>query len=183
MSGDLRPDEALMEEVRAGNRAAFQVLYDRHHRSVFGFLLRSLGERRAAEDLLQETFLRVFAHREEYRSTASFRGWLFTIARNLLIDQLRRKSGSPDVESRENLEAVADPGATPLQQAEAWELDERLQEAVLRLTPSQRDVLLLSRFTGLSAAEIAEVTGSSPEAVRVTLHRALLRLRALLGML
>jgi RNA polymerase sigma-70 factor (ECF subfamily) len=177
-----RPDEALMEEVRAGNLAAFQALYDRHRRPVFSFLLRSLTDRRAAEDLLQETFLRVFAHREEYRPTAAFKAWLFTIARNLLIDHLRRRSGSRDLEGAESLEAVADPGATPLQRAEARELGERLQEAVLRLPPSQRDVLLLSRFAGLSHAEIAQVTGSSPEAVRVTLHRALDRLRTLLGL-
>lgn len=181
MADFARSDEALMAEVSAGNLPAFQALYGRHHRSVFGFLLRSLGERPAAEDLLQETFLRVFAHREEYRPTAAFKAWLLTIARNLLIDHLRQRSRSRDLESVENLEAVADPGATPLQQAEARQLGERLQEAVLRLAPSQREVLLLSRFASLSYAEIADVTGSSPEAVRVTLHRTLLRLRSLLG--
>lgn len=183
MASHPRPDEALMEEVRAGNLAAFEALYDRHHRRVFTFLLRSLGERRAAEDLLQETFLRVFAHREEYRPTAAFKAWLFTIARNLLVDQLRQRSGSRDLESVENLEAVADPGATPLQQAEARELGERLQAAVLRLPPSQREVLLLSRFVGLSDAEIADIIGGPPGAVRVTLHRALRRVRTLLGAL
>jgi RNA polymerase sigma-70 factor (ECF subfamily) len=181
MADFTRSDEALMEEVRSGNLAAFQALYDRHYRSVFGFLLRSVGERPAAEDLLQETFLRVFAHREEYRPTAAFKSWLLTIARNLLIDHLRQRSRSRDLESVENLEAMADPGVTPLQQAEGRELEERLQEAVLRLAPSQREVLLLSRFAGLSYAEIADVTGSSPEAVRVTLHRALRRILASLG--
>lgn len=125
MADVTRPDETLMEEVRAGNLAAFQVLYDRHHRSVFGFLLRSLGERRAAEDLLQETFLRVFTHRETYRPAATFKTWLFTIARNLLVDHLRQRSRSPDLESLENLEPLLDAAATPLQQAEARELGER----------------------------------------------------------
>ena len=183
MADFTRSDEALMEEVRSGNLAAFQALYDRHHRSVFGFLLRSLGERPAAEDLLQETFLRVFAHREEYRPTAAFKAWLFTIARNLLIDHLRQWSRSPDLESLENLEPLLDAAATPLQQAEARELGERLQAAVLRLPPSQREVLLLSRFVGLSDAEIADITGGSPGTVRVTLHRALRRVRTLLGAL
>lgn len=181
MSGVPPSDEALMEEVRAGSLAAFQALYDRHRRGVFNFLLRSLGDRRIAEDLLQETFLRVFAHREEYRPTAALRTWLFTIARNLLIDQLRQQSRRPELEDEATLEAAVDPGATPLQQAEAAELGERLQAAVLRLSPSQREVLLLGRFAGLSHEEIARVTGASPEAVRVTLHRALSRLRDLLG--
>lgn len=181
MSDLTRSDEALMEEVRAGSIAAFQVLYDRHSRNVFNLLLRSLGDRRAAEDLLQETFLRVFAHRDEYHPTAQFRTWLFTIARNLLIDQLRRQSGRPEVDSDEALQVVADPDATPLQRAEAQELGDRLQVAVLKLPPSQREVLLLSRFADLNAEEIARVTGISPGAVRVTLHRALRRLQELLG--
>jgi len=183
MSDSQLPDEALMEAVRAGRLAAFQTLYDRHHRGVFSFLLRSLGDRQAAEDLLQETFLRVFGHREDYRPTAAFRTWLFTIARNLLIDHLRQRSGSPGLESLENLEPLLDAAATPLQQAEARELGERLQAAVLRLPPSQREVLLLSRFVGLSDAEIADMIGGSPGTVRVTLHRALRRVRTLLGAL
>ncbi|MBI4607691.1 MAG: sigma-70 family RNA polymerase sigma factor [Candidatus Rokubacteria bacterium] len=170
-----------MEELKAGRLSAFRALYERHYRAVFTFLLRSLGNRSTAEDLLQETFLRVFAHREDYRPTAAFRTWLFTIARNLLIDQLRQRRGSPELESGEILETVAAPGATPLQEAEAQELGDYLQAAVLRLPPSQREVLLLSRFAGLSHEEIAHVTGASPEAVRVALHRALCRLRDLLG--
>lgn len=172
-----------MAEVRAGSPAAFQVLYDRHSGTVFNFLLRSLGDRRIAEDFLQETFLRVFAHREDYRPTAAFRTWLFTIARNLVVDQFRQRTTSPELETGEALEPVPDPGATPLQQAEARELGERLQAAVLRLSPSQREVLLLSRFASLTHDEIAQVTGTSPEAVRVSLHRALRRLRDFLGTL
>jgi len=181
MSDVTSSDEALMQAVAAGNLAAFQALYDRHHRGVFGFLLRSLGDRRLAEDLLQETFLRVFAHRHAYRPTATLRTWLFTIVRNLLIDQFRQRSKNPEIESGEILETVADAGATPLQEAEASEVAERLQAAVLSLRPSQREVLLLHRFAGLRPEEIAEVTGASPAGVRVTLHRALRQLRDFLG--
>ncbi|MFQ5899496.1 MAG: RNA polymerase sigma factor [Candidatus Methylomirabilia bacterium] len=172
-------DERLMEEVSAGRLAAFQLLYDRHHRAVFHFLLRFFGDRQTAEDLLQETFLRMFAHREEYRARAAFKAWLFTIARNLVFDQLRRRRPSP--ERAEALESLADPGPTPLEQAEAQELREQLQGAVLKLPPTEREVLLLSRFAGLSHEEIGEVTGASLGTVRVALHRALRRLRGLLG--
>ena len=181
MSRDPLPDQALMEAVRAGDLTAFQVLYERHHRAVFTFLLRSLGDRRTAEDLLQDTFLRVFARREAYRPTAAFRTWLFTIARNLLIDRFRKGRGSPDVNDTEALRTVPEPDASPLERAEAQELAERLEVAVRQLPPSQRDVVLLSRFAGLDQDEVAQVTGASPQAVRVTLHRALRRLRELLG--
>lgn len=87
MARDPRSDHALMEAVQAGSTEAFQVFYDRHHQAAFTFLLRALGDRRTAEDLLQETFLRAFARRAEYRPAAAFRTWLFTIARNLITDE------------------------------------------------------------------------------------------------
>lgn len=170
-----------MDAVGACDFRAFQVLYDRHHRAVFTFLLRSVGDRRTAEDLLQEAFLRVFARRGGYRPTAAFRTWLLTIARNVLIDRFRKARGRPDVSDAEALATVPAPDASPLERAEAQKLAERLEAAVRQLPPFQRDVLLLSRFAGLSHEEVARVTGGSPATVRVTLHRALRRLRELLG--
>ncbi len=174
-------DESLMEEVRRGSPEAFEVLYDRHHRAAFNFLLRFLGDYRAAEDLLQETFLRVFTHRETYRPAATFKTWLFTIARNLLIDRGRLARTRPEALGDESLREVADPSPDPLAVLEGRSLEERLQAAVKRLPPFQREVVLLSRFAGLSHDEIAHVTGASPGAVRAALHRALRRLRDFLG--
>lgn len=170
-----------MEEVRAGGMAAFQALYQRHHRATFNFLLHSLSDRQTAEDLLQETFLRVFLHREDYRPTAAFRTWVFTIARHLLIDELRKRRGGADPEPPDTLDSLVDAGASPEAHLEARELHERVQDAVRRLPASQRDVLLLARFAGLSYEEVGRVTGASAGAVRTTLHRALHRLRDLLG--
>jgi RNA polymerase sigma-70 factor (ECF subfamily) len=181
VSTDARTDDALMQALGAGDLAAFQALYERHHRALFTFLIRYLGARRLAEDLLQETFLRVFARRAEYHPTAAFRSWLFTIARNLVIDHSRRANATPDTNTEDTLEMVAASDPSPLAQAEAQELVTRFDAAIGRLPPSQRDVLLLSRFAGLSHEEVARVTGGSPGAVRVTLHRALRRLRDRLG--
>jgi len=175
-----RSDEALMEDLRAGNLAAFRTLYDRHHRRVFNFLLRFLGDRQTAEDLLQETFLRVFASREAYRPTAAFRTWLFTIARNLLVDHSRRAFARPEDLDAEALQTMADPSPNPLTRLEGLDLEERLQTAITRLPPFQREVVLLSRFADLSHEEIAQVTGASAGAVRVALHRGLRRLHDLL---
>jgi len=174
-------DEFLMEEVRRGSAEAFETLYDRHHRAAFNFFLRFLRDSRAAEDLLQETFLRVFTHRETYRPAATFKTWLFTIARNLLVDHWRRTRTRPETLDDEPLRAAADPSPGPLAAVEGRSLEERLQAAVNRLPPFQREVVLLSRFAGLNHEEIAHVTGASPGAVRVALHRALRRLRDLLG--
>jgi RNA polymerase sigma-70 factor (ECF subfamily) len=181
MSRDEPSDAMLMEAVRAGDLTAFQVLYERHRRAVFTFLLRSTGDRATAEDLLQETFLRVFTHREGYRATAGFRTWLFTIARHLLIDRFRKTLGGADVNDSPALETLPASNASPLERAEARDLAEQLEAAIRQLPASQREVLLLSRFAGLDPHEVAQVTGASPGAVRVALHRALRRLRAQLG--
>lgn len=173
-------DEALMARVRDGSVAAFQALYDRHHRPLFSFLLRLLADRPVAEDLLQETFLRVYLHRESYRPTAAFRTWLFTIARNLAFDHLRRSGTVRESVGEDRVAAMPDPAPSPLRRVEAGEKLQQLEAALRQLTPGQREVLLFSRYAGLSHAEIAEVTGSSPEAVRVALHRALRRVRDLL---
>lgn len=174
-------DEALMQSVRDGDLQAFQILYERHHRAVFAVALRSLGDRPAAEDVLQETFLRVYTGRREYRPLAAFRSWLFTIARHQVIDQVRKcRAGSP-LESDDPLERVSDPTASPLQEVEARELSDRLGRALARLPRARREVVLLSRVAGLGHEEVARVTGQSPAAVRVALHRALRELQALLG--
>jgi RNA polymerase sigma-70 factor (ECF subfamily) len=170
-----------MARVRDGNVAAFQVLYERHHRSLFNFLLRLLADRPTAEDLLQETFLRVYLHRESYRPTAAFRTWLFTIARNLALDHFRRGGTVLERVGEDRVALVPDPSPSPLRRVEAGQELRQLEAALQQLPPGQREVILLSRYAGLSHPEIAEVTGSSPEAVRVALHRALSRLRDLLG--
>lgn len=176
-------DESLMEEVRGGSSEAFGIVYDRHHRAVFNFLLRFLGDRRAAEDLLQEAFVRVYLHREDYRPTAAFRTWLFTIARNLLVDHLRRAIARPESVDNAALEQAADTSPGPLAELEGRALEDQLQRAVSRLPAFQREVILMSRFAGLSHEEIAQVTGASPGSVRVALHRGLRRIRDLLGLL
>ncbi len=181
MSSAPEADATLMQRLQAGDLRAFEALYARHHRAVFGFLARSLADRHAAEDLLQEAFLRVFVHREAYRPTAAFRTWLFTIARNLLIDRFRQARGHPEASHPEALSTVPAPDALPLERAEGRELADRLDAAIGQLPRSQREILLLSRFAGLAHEEIAQVTGSSPEAVRVGLHRALRGLRERLG--
>ncbi len=122
-----------MEAVRAGDLTAFQALYERHRRAVFTFLLRSVGDRPTAEDLLQQTFLRVFTRRQGYRPTAAFRTWLFTIARHLLIDRFRHARGDTDVNGSPALETVPSSDASPLERAEARELAERLETAIRQL--------------------------------------------------
>lgn len=172
-------DDDLMRRVAAGEVDAFTALYERHKGRLFTYLLRLTGDRHVAEDLLQETWLRVYRARASYEPTGRFQTWLFTIARRLLLDHVRRapNAWASDIGVIEELSGPerAEHGA------EAKDLLLRVERALAALPPGQREVVLLARFGGLTAEEVASATGSTPGAIRVALHRALQQLRTLIG--
>lgn len=100
MADDL-PDETLMQRLARNDTAAFDRLFRRHRRAVFSYSFRMVGDGPAAEDLAQECFLRVWRARERYQPAAAFRTWLFTIARRLALDELKRRERHPTVLARE----------------------------------------------------------------------------------
>ncbi len=165
-----------MGRLAAGDLTAFDVLFERHRGRLFSVLLRMTRDQGLAEELLQETFLRLYAHRADYRAEGRFGPWLYTIARNLLTDHYRRGQPGPGEETADLEDPVG-----PAEWAQAGELAARLERAVRRLPPTQREALLLTRVGGLTTEEVARVTGSTPGAIRVALHRALQALRAAIG--
>lgn len=167
-----------MARASAGDQRAFAELYERHRRAVFTFLVHLTGVRHAAEDLLQEAFIRAWSARARYQASGEFRAWLFTIARRLAVDRFRREGRA--WEENPAAPETAASGEAPDRRAEARDELARLQRALDQLPPAQREVILLARLVGAGAEEIAQVTRSTPGAVRVQLHRALQRLRALL---
>jgi RNA polymerase sigma-70 factor (ECF subfamily) len=173
-----RTDDQLIAAVRAGEISAFTELYERHGRALLTFLARLTSDRPLAEDLLQETFLRVWRARDTYEGEGQFRAWLFTIGRHLVIDW-RRGQRLVWVDEPAALETTAAP-AGAYEGADVSDLVIRLERALRQLPEGQREVLLLSRQVDLNAGQIAQVTGSTPGAVRVSLHRALRRLSELL---
>jgi RNA polymerase sigma factor (sigma-70 family) len=173
-----KTDDELMALVRAGDSRAFADLYERHRVAVFTYLVRLGNDHHGAEDLLQETFLRAYRARDSYQPSTQFRAWILTIARRQVIDRWRRQRLDWDTEPHA-LETVSTP-RTADHLAEARERLARVEEALQHLAPSQRELILLSRVAGMDALEIASITGSTPGAVRVALHRALRRLRSLL---
>jgi RNA polymerase sigma-70 factor (ECF subfamily) len=167
-----------MADVRAGEAPAFTELYERHSAALMTFLVRRVGDRALAEDLLQETFVRVYRARHAYQAIGQFRAWLFTISRRLVIDW--RRSHQPGWSDQpEALETMAAPERAD-DRAEARDLAVRLERAIRRLPEGQREVLLLSRYADLNSEQIAQVMDTTPGAVRVTLHRALQKLRELI---
>jgi RNA polymerase sigma-70 factor (ECF subfamily) len=168
-------DEALMRAVREGDLARLGSLFDRYHLSLFDFLNRMTGNRHAAEDLVQEVFLRVLKYRATYRDGARFETWVFRIARNARADYFsRRESAGPLTE-----EAMESPDTTPGpdRQLEQESDSARLQAALMSLREDRRELIVLARFQGMKHEAIAELLGIDVGAVKVRIHRALKELR------
>jgi len=174
-------DEDLMRALRAGDQAAFEALYQRYRNRLYAFLVRYTGDPSAAQDLFQETFLRVFRDRARYEPRAAFATWLFTIARNLYLDSVKGAGiPRPAPGTEMAAEEAPDSQPDPLAALERREAEALLRRAVATLPEEDRAILILSRFEGMRYRQIGEILGCSEGAVKVRAHRALQTLRQML---
>jgi len=187
-------DEDLMLAYQRGSKEAFEELFARYHARLFNYFRRFLGDSMEAEDLLQTLFLRVHRARTTYQPAAAFSTWIYTIARNLVRDALDKESAErarrvtmrqswreTDEEPIPVEERVADEHTAPETMSHRKAIATRLQQALLSLSPEQREVILLSKYEELSFSEIAAVLGCSVTASKVRAFRALKALRVALG--
>jgi RNA polymerase sigma-70 factor (ECF subfamily) len=180
-------DEVLIARYVRGDGEAFATLYRRHELRVWRYLERNVGNRATAEELMQEVWFAVARDVEGWRPRARFTTWLFTIARNRMVDALRarRPQVSLDVVGHEDAAVVeqltADAGAGPLAATEARDQAVALKAALTRLAPEQRDALLLQLEGDLSVEEVAAITGAGFETVKSRLRYARTQLRQLLS--
>jgi len=180
MPPNLDPDAALMLRVKRGDTAAFTELVEKYKQPVMNLAYRTLRDATEAEDLAQNVFVQVFKSAGRYQSTAKFSTWLFTIARNLCLNEIRRRSRHP----AESLDAPhPEQEDQPLQQFEdkktfsppetllQGELAQNIDLALADLPENQRSAILLCRQDELSYEEIAEVLGCSVSATKSLIHR------------
>ncbi|HEX2565879.1 MAG TPA: RNA polymerase sigma factor [Burkholderiales bacterium] len=171
------PDEALMLAYGGGDAGAFEILYARHRGALFRFVLRGVKQRALAEELYQEIWMRVIEARHGYSPTARFTTWLYTIAHHRLVDHWRRRELAVAADS-DVAELSAGAASDPARQAEARESLARFARALEALPHAQREAFLLHEEAGLTAMEIAAVTGSETEAVKSRLRYAVAKLKA-----
>jgi len=160
-------DEALAAQVARSDSAALEALYDRHASTVLGLALKIIADRAAAEDILQETFWRVWKSADTFQpQRGSFTSWLFRIARNLAIDAYRRRNvrpqAMPDGEAGESvLDQTPDPDMDVANQAQASLEKKQVRGALASLSGVQRQVIEMAYFYGMTRQEIAEATGEA----------------------
>jgi RNA polymerase sigma-70 factor, ECF subfamily len=182
-------DEVLLLAYRAGDVRAFERLVARHEKPVWNFIRRFVRDPTTAEDLLQEVFLRVVKSADEWRGSAKFSTWLYTIARNLTVDHARRAvhrdATSLDGPERSNADtSLHDRIASVAPAADSLVADRqtkaRIDEAIARLPAEQREVFLMREVMEMPFAEIATAVGASEPTVKSRMRYALEKLRAAL---
>ncbi len=179
-------DEALMQRYAKGEARAFEALYDRHEKPVWRFVLRSVREPAIADDVTQDLWFAVARSATTYQASAKFRTWIFTMARNRVIDLSRTAKNNLSLdEEREDGESMfselaADSRLGPLRQLESKDTARQLIEAVETLPEEQREAFLLQAEGDMSVEDIATATQVSFETAKSRLRYARAKLKSLL---
>jgi RNA polymerase sigma-70 factor (ECF subfamily) len=185
------PDADVAALANQGREAAFRELVRRYERPVFSLIYRMVRDRETAEDLAQDTFVKVLNHIDRYRPEFKFSSWVFKIANNVAIDHLRRRQldtvsieGSPHAATAAEAEAsaldVRSRGESPLEEIESRELGTAIERAIAALRPEYRACILLRHVEGRSYEEIAATLDLPLGTVKTYIHRARHELREML---
>lgn len=181
-------DQAVVALAQEGREPAYRELLARYERPVFTLIFRMVRDRELAEDLSQETFVKVLNNIDRYSTDFKFSSWLFKIANNVTIDHLRKRQletvsieGSPDASTPDQEKATAlaivSPGESPLEELESRELGSAIEKAIGKLRPEYRSCILLRHVEAYSYEEISEIVGLPLGTVKTYIHRARQELR------
>lgn len=175
-------DEQMMQELADGSHEAFDTLLARYESPVITFCYAFMRNREAAEDLAQETFMRVFRNAKRYQPVAKFTTWLYRIAANLCINELKKgklrhnlsldESAGPDPEGTKIIERIASDQGSPLSEVEKHEAQKMIGKAIDHLPDDQRTTLVMVEYHHLQYQEIAEILGVTVSAIKMRVKRA-----------
>lgn len=182
------PDAEVVVLAQQGREPAFRELIRRYERPVFSLIFRMVRDGTVAEDLAQDTFIKVLNHLDKYRPEFKFSSWLFKIANNVAIDHLRRRQldtvsmdGSPHASTAAEAESssfqLADQAESPLDELASRELGAIIEQAIGSLRPEYRNCIMLRHVEGRSYEEIAATLDLPLGTVKTYIHRARQQLR------
>ena len=183
LPGEPESDEQLLESYRTGDKSAFARLVERYQRELFHFLVRFLGDRAAAEDVFQETFLQVHQSADQFDPQRRFRPWLFTIAANKARDLMRSQARRPtnplqasispgDEESGQFIDLMESAASAPGERLEKEELQRLVHNTVMDMPDHLREILLLSYFHQFPYKHISDILDIPLGTVKSRLHAA-----------
>jgi RNA polymerase sigma factor (sigma-70 family) len=167
-------DEIIMKRVKEGNLAELSVLFERYHVRLYNFMLKLTFDRSVSQDLTQNLFYRILKYRHTFREDHSFKSWIYQLARNIHIDFCKHQQ-----KANERYTRVEEYNQELPEEKEGFNEEEyeKLDRAMARLTPEQKEILVLCRFQGLKYEEISSIRDLSVPAIKVQVHRAIKQLR------
>jgi len=179
----MNDSDDLIVRARSGDDEAFGVIFEHHSRFIYKFIYAMIGDRSAAEELTQETFLAAYKSIHGLRGEAQLRTWLCGIAKNVVYKSLRsrRKEGTNSGEEIESLGAADDKNLPPDREFLSRELNHLIHSALARLDADKRLVFTLKELQHLTYKEISDITGAAIPKLKTDLHRAKLEMRRALS--
>ena len=172
-----------VERAQSGDSDAFRLLVEQHSRAVFRLAFRMTGNEQDAEDVVQETFLRVYRQLDKYEARSSFSTWLYRIASNYSLDLIRMRKRHEDkrergnAEERDILQTIPASSPGPDRIVYSGQVQERVNEALNELSEQERTAFVLRHFAGMSIDEIGESLGTGTNATKHSIFRAVQKLR------
>lgn len=167
-------DETLMDRVKQGNLSELSVLFERYHVKLYNFFLKLTFDKAASQDLTQNLFYRILKYRHTYKTDSSFKSWIYQMARNVHIDSYKQQK-----RTIENIKIVENYDNNIAEHSDGFREEDfdRLDRALMKLNPSQLEIIVLSRYQGLNYDEISKINNSTVPAIKVQMHRAIKQLR------
>lgn len=175
-------DEGLLARILQQDSTALELLYDRHAQTVYSLLLRIVRDQAVAEELLQETFFQVWRKAEQFQGNGAVAAWLYRIARNKALDQLRRQKVRPQVVSDEQdgFDDPAAPGQNVEQQVDQGWDREHIRQALAQIPEEQRMCLEMAYFEGMSQRQISDYTRTPVGTIKTRIRMGMNKLERLL---
>ncbi len=178
-------DSRLVEECLSGNNGAFELIVNRYLKSIYNFAFRFCNSADEANDLTQEVFLKVWKNLKRFNPNQGFKTWLFAIARNTIIDWLRKNKSvafsSLDTEEERFEDSLVDIDPLPDEVLSRKEIAHELEKALIKIPPHYKTIILLHDIEDLSFEEIAKIVGRPMNTVKSQYRRSLLMLRKYLS--
>lgn len=177
MRSETLTDNEIMLMVRNGDLDKMTLLFERHHRSLFGFFYHMTGKKDFSEDLIQTVFYRMLKYRNSFQGSGEFKKWMYFLSFNVLKDEMKKNKRKYAEKSLSEFEDQVEYGELAGDAIEKEQDLSLLRNAIGKLSPDERRILILSKFQQLRYNEISEILGISEGAVKVRVHRAFTQLK------
>ena len=175
--------ETIVAQAQSGDKEAFGLIFEMHHRFIYKFIYAMLGNHESAEELTQETFLGAYKNFATLRNESALKTWLCSIAKNTVYKSFRsgKKEGKKSDQELETLDLLDHKNPSPVEQCLSKELNGLIGDALEKLDNDKRLVFVLKEIQQLSYNEIAEITGDAIPKLKTDLFRAKIKMRAMLS--